>query len=180
MKRILIFLLAVMLCIPCVSCNKDDSTDGEGSVNELDVNAAAAEIIEKYSLTSGKSYDSLSQVEGEYLDEDLIRSYFGDATSMPDFEGVETYFVYIDETKPTLPCEFGIFKMKNGTDKKLFMEYLQARINLKIENAKSYPSTDTEPLTTAKFTEYNGYVWYCAVKGGNDDIDKTLKEKIGG
>ena len=31
---------------------------------------------------------------------------------------------------------------------------------------------------TAKFTVKGGYVWYCAVKDGNEDIDSTLEGKL--
>ena len=68
--------------------------------------------------------------------------------------------------------------MKDGANAEEFMLFLKARINLKIDNAKAYPSMDTEPLKTAIFTEKDGYIWYAAVKGGNEDINNILKGKF--
>lgn len=173
MKRMLCLLFALLLCLSVAGCGSKEQPAA------MDVEAEASAIMEKYALSSGNRYSSLSQNEGEYLSEELIRAYYGDAAEMPDFGSVEAYAVYIDESMPLLPCEFGIFKMKEGADTELFMAFLQARIDLKILNAQAYPTTDTEPLTTAKLGSKGSYVWYCAVKGGNDDIHKTLTEKAG-
>lgn len=173
MKRILILLLSlVMLTLPLVSCGEENSN------LTLDIEAEANAIIEKYSLSGGTRYTSTSTTLGEYLDDDLIRSYFGDAAAVPDFGAVESYVVYIDESKPVLPCEFGIFKMKNGANTKTFMSFLEARIAMKLENAKSYPSMDTSMLKTAEFVEKDGYIWYCAVKDANEEINSSLKSKL--
>ena len=173
MKRHISLLLALLVCLFLVACKP------AAQPAALDVEAEATAIIEKYSLSSGNRYSSASTVEGEYLDEELIRSYYGDAAEMPDFDSVEAYAVYIDESMPIRPCEFGIFKMKEGADKELFMAFLQARIDMKLLNAQAYPTTDTEPLTTAKVASEGDYVWYCAVKGGNEEIHKTLLDKLG-
>ncbi|MBQ3230621.1 MAG: DUF4358 domain-containing protein [Clostridia bacterium] len=182
MKRFVSLLLALlMLALPLAACDKNSdgtSSGGDEPAKTIDVQAEADAVISKYSLSGGKRYTSESTVLGEYLDEDLIRSYYGDAAEMPDFGSVEAYAVYIDESKPTLPCEFGIFKMKDGADTDTFVAFLKARIDLKLENAKSYPTMDTSMLKTAKFTVKGGYVWYCAVKDGNEDIDSTLEGKL--
>ena len=184
MKRCLILLVALMLTVSLCACGgaSENSEQGDDSVPakvvELDLDAEATAIISKYSLSGGSRYSSASQTPGEYLDEDLILSYYGDAAETPDFTQVEAYAVYIDETKPIKPCEFGIFKMKDGADAENFVEFLKARIALKLENAKAYPSMDTEPLKTAVFTVKGGYVWYAVVKGGNADIDKDLKGRF--
>lgn len=184
MKRALLILTAILLAFSLCACNGVSGESGvEGESGEakavtLDIETEAGSIIEKYSLSGGKRYSSKSTVAGEYLDEDLIRSYYGDAAEMPDFSQVAAYAVYIDESKPINPCEFGIFEMKDGADAETFKKFLEARINAKIENAKSYPSVDTEPLKTAKFTIMGKYVWYCAVKGGNAEINSTLEGKL--
>ncbi len=171
MKRSISLALALILLTLClVSCKKEPVV--------LDLKAEADAILTTYKLESGNLYSSASTVLGEYLDEDLIRSYYGDLTSMPDFNSVESYVVYIDETRPTLPCEFGLFKMKEGADAQAFIAYLKARIDLKIENAKAYPSMDTTMLVSAKFVEKDGYIWYCAVKDANDSISSALEEKF--
>lgn len=172
MKKTFSLLLAVLLLIVSLTAC------GDKEPVELDLAAEADNILSTYSLSGGTRYTSASQVLGEYLDEDLIRSYYGDAAEVPNFEDVEAYVVYIDESKPILPCEFGIFKMKDGADTDSFVAYLKARIDMKIQNAKAYPSMDTSMLTTAKFTVKDGYIWYCAVKGGNEQINKTLEDKF--
>ena len=63
-------------------------------------------------------------------------------------------------------------------DAQAFIAYLQARIDLKIENSKAYPTMDTSMLKSAKFVEKDGYVWYCAVKGANDGINSSLESKF--
>ena len=145
-----------------------------------DIEAEADKILQDYNLTTGTRYSPLSKTPGEYLDDELIRSYYGDALDQPDFGSVENYVVYIDETRPTLPTEFGIFKMKDGADTELFMAYLRGRINLKLQNAIAYPTMDVEPLQTAVVEEGNGYIWYVVVKDGNADINNQLKQALCG
>lgn len=185
MKRFVLILLSLLLAFSLCACGGETQTsEGNNADNEekktvtLDLEAEADAIITKYALSGGKRYSSASTVAGEYLDEDLIRSYYGDAAAVPDFNDVEAYAVYIDESKPIKPCEFGIFKMKEGANTDEFILFLRARIDLKIENAKAYPTMDTEPLKTAVFTEKDGYIWYAVVKDGNDDINKTLEGKF--
>lgn len=185
MKRFVLLLLSLaLIALPLAACDGNGEKNSGGSENDsdsaktIDIEAEADSIIAKYSLAGGKRYTSSSQTLGEYLDEDLIRSYYGDAAEMPDFGSVEAYAVYIDESKPTNPCEFGIFKMKPGADTETFVAFLKARIDLKLENAKSYPTMDTSMLKTAKFTVKGGYIWYCAVKDGNSDINSTLEGKL--
>ena len=186
-KLVFVFLSLILTLSLCACTGGSDVSESESSVAEsseaakaveLDIKAEADAIATKYSLSGGRRYTSTSQNAGEYLDDDLIRSYYGDAVKMPDFNSVEAYEVYIDETKPVKPCEYGIFKMKDGADADAFIAFLKARINKKIENAKAYPSMDTEPLKTAIFTAEGGYVWYAVVKDGNADIDSTLKGKL--
>ena len=185
MKRFFLILTALMLIFSLCACGGGDESgdvvSGESkndTAKSIDLKAEADAIIQKYSLAGGKFYSSDSTTVGEYLDEDLVRSYYGDAAEMPDFNQVDSYAVYIDESKPINPSEFGIFKMKDGADADQFILFLKARIDLKIQNAKAYPTMDTEPLKTAVFTKKGDYVWYCVVKGGNDDINKTLEGKL--
>lgn len=174
MKRFLLILLSLLMIVACTACGTE--SDGSSAApKDIDVEAEADAIITKYELSGGSRYSTSG---GTVLDEDLIRSYYGDAAAMPDFSSVEAYSIYIDETKPLNPCEFGIFKMKEGADTQQFLAFLQARINMKIQNAAAYPSMDTTALTTAKFTVKGNYVWYCAVKDGNEDINSTLEGKL--
>lgn len=174
MKRFILFFLTLSLTVSILSsCGDKTSTPVQ-----LDIDAEADSIISAYSLSGGTRYTSSSQTLGEYLDDDLIRAYYGDAADVPDFSDVESYVVYIDESKPILPCEFGIFEMKDGADTETFIAYLKARIQMKIENAKAYPTMDTSMLTSAKFTVKGKYIWYCAVKDANDEINTSLENKF--
>ncbi len=179
MKRFFALMICIFMLFSFASCKSDDNVSGGESkaveaAKTIDIEAEADAIISKYSLSGGLRYSSLLTEAGKYLDETLVFDYYDEA----DFDSVAAYAVYIDQKKPTLPCEFGIFEMKDGADAESFKSFLEARINAKIENAKSYPSVDTEPLKTAKFNIIGKYVWYCAVKGGNDDINSTLEGKL--
>lgn len=173
MKRFLTFLLFVMVALSCVACGEENDTSSSAP-KDMDVISEANAILAEYSLSGGTFYTP----DGEdALDDDLILSYFGDATSVPDFSLVETYALYIDETKPVSPCEFGIFKMKDSADAGTLKAFLEARINMKLQNAALYPDMDTSALTSAKVTVKGSYVWYCAVKDANADIDARLGGK---
>ncbi len=178
MKKILMLILSALLVLTCASCGGKEDEGSDSQPKSIDVKAEADAIIQKYSLSGGEYYSSQSGDNVQALDDDLIRSYFGDATSMPDFSGVEAYALYIDETKPLKPCEFGIFKMKEGADKGAFLSFLEARIELKKQNAVAYPTLDTEPLKTAKFTINGDYIWYCAVSKSNEEINSNLEGKL--
>ncbi len=168
------WILLLLLCILLTACQ------GTGKTAEMDIEQQADQIIGTYDLTTGNRYSSLSQVEGEYLDDELIRSYYGDPLVQPDFTQVEAYAVYIDESRPTLPSEFGIFRMTPDADKELFKDFLQARIDLKLFNAVAYPTMDTEPLETAVVMEKGDYIWYCVVKDANDQINTQLEQALSG
>ena len=184
MKKFLLFLLAVaVLPLAFVGCGEEENStpkeeDAEEKNITLDLNAEAENILEKYSLSGGTLYRSDSQVPGEYLDEELIRGFYGDAIAMPDFSCVEEYTVYIDESKPILPCEFGLFKIKDEEKAEEFLVYIRARIDRKIQNAIAYPSVDTSMLKNAIFEICDGYVWYIAVKDANSAINNALKAKL--
>ena len=185
MKKILLFLLTIsLLSLPMSACTEDKDADSqtvEASEEKsvvLNLTAEAHNILEKYNLSGGLLYSSESNTPGEYLDEDAIRGYYGDAVTMPDFSCVESYVVYIDESKPILLCEFGIFKISDQEKAEAFLVYLQARINKKIQNSIAYPSVDTSMLKNAIYEIRNGYLWYIAVKDANTAISDTLKSKL--
>ncbi len=182
MKRFLLLSVAILLVFSLVSCKDTEISSGDkdkvdkNSMSDIDV--AATEIIKQYKLSGGTRYSSSAKNGEQKLDDDLILSYYGVVAEAPDFSEVEAYAIYIDETKPLDPCEFGIFKMKDGADTERFMMFLKTRLNTKIENAKAYPTMDTSALKSAKFGNKNGYIWYCAVKGANAEIDSKLKGSV--
>ena len=175
MKRILAVAFSLFLVLLCASCGEKEVDTSSSAPKELDVVAEANAILAGYVLSGGTFYTPGGEDE---LDEDLILSYFGDAAAVPDFSLVETYALYIDETKPISPCEFGIFKMKDSKDAEALKAFLDARIRMKLQNAALYPDMDTSALTSAKVTVTGNYVWYCAVKDANAAIDASLREKV--
>lgn len=178
MKRFFTLFLLALLALSCAACgdtNEENSDTSPSAPKDLDVVSEANAILAGYSLSGGTLYTPGGEDE---LDSDLILSYFGDATSSPDFSLVETYALYIDETKPVSPCEFGIFKMKDSADANTLKAFLEARINMKLQNAALYPDMDTSALTSAKVTVKGNYVWYCAVKNANAEIDSLLGGKV--
>ncbi len=177
MKKILVCLLALLLSLCLVACDKENSDTSNPDKEALDIDAYVSAIIEEYKIEGGTLYFSSSDNEFDRFDEDIIRNMYGDIASVPDFSTVEQYSVFVG-SNPVAPCEFGIFKMSKDADIEQFKLYLQARIDAKVENARHYPEIDSEALTTAKLESKNGFVWYLMVKGGNDKINDELKEKI--
>ena len=179
MKRLLLLLTAFALLFSLAACRQTQEPETTSDLpDQPDLAALADSIVQTYALSGGLRYSSSSTIEGEYLDDDLIRSYYGDILSAPNFEEVEAYEVYIDESNPTQPCEFGLFRMRDGADAEQFLSFLRARIDLKIGNAVAYPTMDTEALTTAKFSQSGAYLWYCAVKGANAEIDQMFTDTL--
>lgn len=176
MKRIFALLLALVSLLAFVSCDKKAEDENEEK-EAFDIFAQADSIIEANSIEGGFLYLSNAEKDEEKLDPDLIRSLYGDVASVPDFEQVEEYAVYVGSST-VKPCEFGIFKMTDDADAEQFMLYLQARIDGKIQHAKSYPEIDDEAWTTSVLESKNGYVWYLAIKGVNSDINSEIKEKV--
>ena len=115
MKKIAAVLLLLALLGTAAACGKETATNGsgegagsapvqaEGGGNSseaavtVDADALVRGICEKYELTNGFIFTSSSTELGEYLDEDLIQSYYGDATDAPDFSKVADYCLYVDE-----------------------------------------------------------------------------------
>ena len=91
---------------------------------------------------------------------------------------VEEYCVYIDGSDPNLQKELGVFKTKSGTDTELFISFMKSRIAAMLENAKNYPSVDTDPLKNAEFFIEGDYVVYVVVKSDAKDIAKFIKDNL--
>ncbi len=179
MKRFLAMILTLVFLVALVSCEKsgDKKENGDSEKAEFDTFATANEIVEDNALSDGFLYLSNAEKDEDKLDDDLIRSLYGDIASAPDFTQVEEYAVFLGDSSIN-PCEFGIFKMTKDADIETFKLYLQARIDGKIEHARHYPEIDDEAWTTSKIDSKNGYIWYFAVKGENESLDKEIKEKV--
>lgn len=161
-KRILAILLAI-LAVCLISCGGESAGDpGDAAV---DADALVKGITEKYNMVDGYLFTSSSTELGEYLDESLISSYYGDAAEAPDFTKVESYCVYIDESDHTLLTDVGVFKMSDPSYADTFMKYLQARIDDKIDLAHTYTDIQVEKLKEAVIKKSGDYVYYTV---GND------------
>ncbi len=176
-------LLAVLLCTALLCACGDassDTPDASGSVAtvEVDADAVLAQITEKYSLTDGFVFTSSSTELGEYLDEDMIMGYYGDAVDVPDFSKVASYCVYIDESDPDLFIDVGLFRMADTSYADTLMQYFQARIDDKIAAADLYPDTDVPTLEAATVAKHGEYVYY-VVSPEVDAITADLEAAIG-
>lgn len=175
MKKIIVLvLLATLLLVSCAG-GSDGSDTPEQTYNTKQL---VKKITADYSLSGGTYYSSFSEVYGEYLDSDMLLSLYGDMGEVPDMDSVEEYCVYVDGTDPNLQRELGIFKTKDGTDTELFLSFMRSRIAAMLENAKNYPSVDTEPLENAQFFVEGNYVAYVVVKNDAKDISEFIKDNV--
>ncbi len=175
MKKIIVtVLLAALLLVSC-SGGSDVSDTPKQTYNTKQL---VEKITADYSLSGGSYFSSFSEVYGEYLDSDMLLSLYGDMGEVPDMDSVEEYCVYVDGTDPNLQKELGIFKTKDGTDTELFLSFMRSRITAMLENAKNYPSVDTEPLENAQFFTEGNYVFYVVVKNDAKDISNFIKDNL--
>ncbi len=173
MKRTLVCLLLLTLCVSLFACGKKE-------VKDVDMDALIASITQKYNMTDGFVYTSSSTELGEYLDEDMIISCYGDAGDAPDFNKVDSYCVYMDDSDPTVIIDTGIFKMADTSYADTFMKYLQARIDFKIKDGEIYTDIDVAMLKTAVVAKAAGgaYVYY-VVSYDVKDIAAEIEAAIG-
>lgn len=170
--RLLKRLLLTSFCIlPAVfaSC-----AGNAGVISDAPVKAIVEDIVSDYTSGDGFLFSADATEEGEYLDEDLISTYYGNGEKVPDFSEVGDYCVYIDETNAREMCEVGLFRMKSGADKQDFESYLKNRIAIRLSNAKSYPDINKSSLKAAKFGIVGDYVYYAVVKDASADIGRRI------
>ena len=197
MKKTVALLLFCALLCGAASCAKDSGSGKEGgdlpfevTVGGGDVGSAAVEvdpdalvkgICEKYGLTEGFIFTSSSTELGEYLDEDLIQSYYGDATDSPDFTKVADYCLYVDESDPDIIIDVGVFHMADKSYADTLMQYLQARIDVKIENGARYTNIDVATLKKSVVAKSKGgdYVYY-VVSYNTAEISEEIKSAVNG
>jgi len=172
MKKVFFCILSIVLVsLFLVSC-------GSSGVKDIDPDKVVNEILAEYNMDSGDKYTSSSKNAGEYLDKDLIISYYGDAVSYPDFEKVEKYCVYLDDSNPLIITDVGIFKLNDAEYGKDFMKFLQKRIDAKIADGKAYPDVDVATLKKAVVKQEGSYVYYVAGKD-QDAINKFIRKALG-
>lgn len=185
-KNITVAMLVAMALLALSACdakNKDNpAADGTGSAvaqNEtIDPDAIIGDICTEFSYLDGFTFTSSSTELGEYLDEDLIRSFYGDVNDVPDFTKVSSYCVYIDQSDARTLNDVGIFILSDASYADTLMQYLQARIDQKIANAANYPDFDVESLKKAVVKKDGNTVYYVST-ADVDTIAPLLKERIG-
>ncbi len=156
MKKLL--ALALSLSALFVSCGgTDESAQTPVSIN---VDETVNAIVANYSLTDGFVFTSSSTEIGEYLDDDMILGYYGDAVDVPDFTKISEYCVYIDESNADVYTDVGIFKMADPAYAETFVQYLRVRVSDKIAEADQYPTRDVPTLEAAVFEITGDYVYY--------------------
>ena len=126
----------------------------------LGLTVVAHDSNTNYSLTDGFVFTSSSTEIGEYLDDDMILGYYGDAVDVPDFTKISEYCVYIDESDADVYTDVGIFKMADPSYAETFVQYLRARVSDKIAEADQYPTRDVPTLEAAVFEITGDYVYY--------------------
>ena len=166
-KRIFFAAVLAALTLVCCSCGGNDgasdaSSAGNGvtTAAEVDPDALIGQITADAGMTEGFLFTSSSTELGEYLDADLISSYYGDAAESPDFSKVARYCVYIDESDPKVLTDVGLFEMSDPSYGATFMQYLQTRIDDKIDSARAYPDIDVELLKAAVVKQEGAWVYY--------------------
>ncbi|MBE6750386.1 MAG: DUF4358 domain-containing protein [Ruminococcaceae bacterium] len=171
MKRIVAVVLLIVLSLTFfTSC-------GEKTLN-VDTDALIEKIVADYKMENGFVFTSSSQNLGEYLDEDLIISYYGDATEYPDFSKISKYCVYVDESDPKLITDVGIFEMGDTEYAETFMKFIKARIDAKIADGLAYSDIDVATLKKAVIKQKANYVYY-AVGKDSSDIVKDIESELG-
>ena len=156
MKKI--FALALALSALLISCGGTAETAQTPVTVNVDETVNA--IVTNYSLTDGFVFTSSSTEIGEYLDDDMILGYYGDAVDVPDFTKISEYCVYIDESDADVYTDVGIFKMADPSYAETFVQYLRVRVSDKIAEADQYPTRDVPTLEAAVFEITGDYVYY--------------------
>lgn len=169
-KLILISLL--LLGVFLVACSSDgDDVSNDGGAN-ISLDDTIKNITEKYELTNGFIFTSSSSERGEYLDEDLILAYYGDAQDMPDFSKISEYCLYVDESDANVIIDVGIFKMADSSYADTFTKYLRARIDGKLEDAEEYSTIDVDTLEAGVIAKSGDYVYYVV----SYDVDAIVSD----
>jgi len=171
MKKMFLCVISIILVsVLFIACTSE--------VKDIEPDKVVNEIIEEYNLVQGSVYTSASSELGEYLDKDLIISYYGDAVSSPDFSKVEKYCVYLDDSNPKTITDVGIFKLKDADYGETFMKYLQTRIDAKIADGKAYPDVDVATLKKSIVKQEGSYVYYIASKE-QEKINGHIRKALG-
>lgn len=175
-------LFALTMALASLLCSCGGETAGESTpadpVVTINVDEVVGSVVTNYSLTDGFVFTSSSTEPGEYLDDDMILGYYGDAVDVPDFTKISEYCVYIDESNADVYTDVGVFKMADPAYAQTFVQYLEARVSDKIAEADQYPTRDVPTLEAAVFATYGDYVYY-VVSAEVDAIVADIEAALG-
>ncbi len=181
-KAICLFLAFLLLA--CVSaCGKGGESTPANPASPAEVkepvnlDALIIDLTTKYEMTDGFVFSSSSTELGEYLDDDLIQSYYGDASVKPDFTKISEYCVYIDESSPYILTDVGAFRLTDPSYADTLMKFIQGRIDVRIENGARYPDIDVATLKKAVVAKVGDVVYY-AVGYDSAALAAALKDAL--
>lgn len=182
--KILCFLLSVLTLLSAAACAKGGETaEAPGSAAEakepVNLDALIIDLTTQYEMTDGFVFSSSSTELGEYLDDDMIQGYYGDAAVKPDFSKVSEYCVYIDESSPYVLTDVGAFRLNDPSYADTLMKFIQGRIDVRIENGARYPDIDVATLKKAVVSKSKGGdVVYYAVGYDSAALAAALKDAL--
>lgn len=187
MKKIISFTLMFVLLLTLSACvgkntesGSESKTDSKAASKEVgSVTTILKDVLQSNNLTEGRIYTSESKVEGEYLDEDLIKGYYGSLLDFPDFSKIEEYCVYIQDQNPLLHIELGIFKVYDSNNNSMVKDFINQRKTSLFEKWANYPSVDTDPFKNLIVESVGNYTYYIAVKDNRSEINKTIRSSLG-
>ena len=183
-KKTTALALAMLLLSSASACAKnggDAPGDSGTAVSEtkepVNLDLLIIGLTAEYEMTDGFVFSSSSTELGEYLDDDLIQSYYGDASVKPDFTKVSEYCVYIDESNPYLLTDVGAFRLNDPSYADTLMQFIQGRIDVRIENGARYPDIDVATLKKAVVAKAGDVVYY-AVGHDSAALADALKDAL--
>ena len=166
MKKIVLFVAAILCLVLLVSCSSD-SKDGKITVTDYSVQTALENCLDSsvfpespivYRNGSEKEFD------GDYLD-----YYFGNSNLL---EGVYEY-VYI--TSPTTNvCEAGVFKITTSSAKDALLKAFETRRDALVQTHTNYSATDLEISKNMTIGSFDDVVYFIATTD-NATIEALIK-----
>ena len=183
MKKTLCLLFAFLMLASVSACAKDAPSNAGSDASAAEtkepviLDALIIGLTTQYEMTDGFVFSSSSTELGEYLDDDLIQSYYGDASVKPDFGKVSEYCVYIDESSPYILTDVGAFRLTDPSYADTFMKFIQGRIDVRIENGARYPDIDVATLKKAVVAKAGDVVYY-AVGYDSAALAAALKDAL--
>ena len=182
-KTAICLALAALMLLSVSACAKNgggattSSSPAAEAKEPVNLDALIVGLTTQYEMTDGFVFSSSSTELGEYLDDDLIQSYYGDASVKPDFGKISEYCVYIDESSPYILTDVGAFRLTDPSYAEALMQFIQGRIDVRIENGARYPDIDVATLKKAVVAKAGDVVYY-AVGYDSAALAAALKDAL--